>query len=52
LRGPKALEIVPGATHLFSEAGALEQVIDRAAQWFDRYLQANPVGGVAARREP
>jgi putative phosphoribosyl transferase len=33
-----ALEIVPGATHLFEEAGALEQVRDLAAAWFRRHL--------------
>jgi dienelactone hydrolase len=38
LRGPKALEIVPGASHLFPEPGALEAVIDFAASWFERYL--------------
>ena len=38
LRGPKALEIVPGASHLFPERGALEFVIDHAAHWFQRYL--------------
>lgn len=38
LRGPKALEIVPGATHLFSEPGALETVIEHAAAWFRTYL--------------
>lgn len=32
------LEIVPGATHLFEERGALEQVERLAARWFDRYL--------------
>ena len=36
----KALEIVPGATHLFPERGALEQVIELAAQWFERCLVA------------
>jgi putative phosphoribosyl transferase len=36
----KALEIVPGATHLFRERGALEQVIELAAQWFERCLVA------------
>jgi putative phosphoribosyl transferase len=36
----KALEIVPGATHLFPEPGALEQVIELAAQWFARWLIA------------
>jgi dienelactone hydrolase len=38
LAGPKALEIVPGATHLFEERGALQQVIALAAQWFDQHL--------------
>ena len=38
LAGPKALEIVPGATHLFAEPGTLEAVIDHAARWFARYL--------------
>ena len=32
------LRIVPGATHLFEEAGALEQVEQLAAEWFSRYL--------------
>lgn len=35
---PKELIIVPGATHLFEEPGALEQVADHAADWFERYL--------------
>ncbi len=38
LAGPKALEIVPGASHLFPEPGALEAVIEHAAHWFDRHL--------------
>jgi dienelactone hydrolase len=38
LPGEKALEIVPGATHLFEEPGALEAVADLARQWFVRYL--------------
>jgi len=42
LRGPKALEIVPGASHLFPERGALETVIDHAARWFRRYLARVP----------
>lgn len=32
------IEIVPGATHLFEEPGALEQVAGLAAQWFVRWL--------------
>ena len=30
--------IVPGATHLFEEPRALEQVADLAANWFDQWL--------------
>jgi dienelactone hydrolase len=32
------LEIVPGATHLFEEPGALEQVAQLASDWFVRHL--------------
>jgi putative phosphoribosyl transferase len=38
LRGVKRLEIVPGATHLFEEPGALEQVAHMARDWFSHYL--------------
>jgi dienelactone hydrolase len=34
----KRLEIVPGATHLFEERGALDEVARLAANWFERYL--------------
>lgn len=34
----KELKIVPGATHLFQESGALEAVACLAADWFRRYL--------------
>lgn len=44
LRGVKDLVIVPGATHLFEEAGALEEVARLAARWFDRYLGSTPPG--------
>jgi len=40
LRGPKSLQIVPHASHLFPEPGALEAVIDHAARWFRQYLAA------------
>jgi pimeloyl-ACP methyl ester carboxylesterase len=40
LRGPKALEIVPGASHLFPEPGALESVMDVATRWFALHLGA------------
>lgn len=32
------LEVVPGATHLFEERGALEQVTGFAAEWFGDHL--------------
>jgi dienelactone hydrolase len=40
LRGTKALQIVPGASHLFPEHGALEAVIAHATEWFERHLGA------------
>jgi putative phosphoribosyl transferase len=36
LRAEKELKIVPGATHLFEEPGALEDVARLAAGWFPR----------------
>jgi len=38
LRCEKQLEIVPGATHLFEEPGALEVVAGLAERWFRRHL--------------
>ena len=38
LPGEKALEILPGATHLFEEPGALDEVARLAGDWFVRYL--------------
>ena len=32
------LVVIPGATHLFEESGAMELVADRAAAWFERHL--------------
>jgi putative phosphoribosyl transferase len=46
LRCEKRLEIVPGATHLFEEPGALEQVVALARHWFRDHL----AGGPAKRR--
>ncbi len=34
----KQLKIIPGATHLFPETGALEQVAHLASEWFERHL--------------
>jgi predicted alpha/beta-hydrolase family hydrolase len=39
LRCEKELQIVPRATHLFEEPGALEEVARLAAQWFRRHLR-------------
>lgn len=41
LNGEQQLEIVEGATHLFEEPGALEQVAHLASNWFIRYLTAS-----------
>ncbi len=38
LTGPKQLIVIPGATHLFEEPGALEQVANHAGGWFRRYV--------------
>ena len=40
LRVEKELAVVPGATHLFEEPGALEEVTRLAADWFVRHLGA------------
>jgi putative phosphoribosyl transferase len=39
LAGPKTIKIIPGASHLFPEPGALEAVIDCAADWFAQHLK-------------
>ena len=38
IRCAKRLDVVPGATHLFEESGALEQVATLAAEWLVEYL--------------
>lgn len=38
LRCPKELVIVPGATHLFEEPGALEKVAQLARDWFTQHF--------------
>ncbi len=54
LRVEKRLVIVPGATHLFEEPGALEEVARLALDWFDRYLThaGTPAPGYAAEEQP
>jgi dienelactone hydrolase len=41
LAGEARLEVVPGATHLFEEPGALERVAELARDWFVRHLAAS-----------
>jgi putative phosphoribosyl transferase len=38
MRGEVELRIVPGASHLFEEPGALEEVARLASDWFTRYF--------------
>ncbi len=38
LRAEKKLVVIPGATHLFEEPGALEEVAKLATNWFANYL--------------
>jgi dienelactone hydrolase len=40
LRCDKDLRIVPGATHLFEEPGALDKVAELAGEWFATWLHA------------
>jgi putative phosphoribosyl transferase len=47
MRTTVELQVVPGATHLFEEAGALDDVARRAVQWFERWL-----GEAEARDQP
>lgn len=56
MRAEVTLEIVPGATHLFEEPGALERVAERARDWFLEYLPLTatrgPVRIQGVTREP
>jgi len=45
----KRLEIVPGASHLFEEPGALTEVARLAGAWFERYL---PISSARCRPAP
>ncbi|HZY05704.1 MAG TPA: phosphoribosyltransferase family protein [Anaeromyxobacteraceae bacterium] len=48
LPGEKRLVVVPAATHLFEEPGALETVAELAAGWFERWLLAPAQEGARA----
>lgn len=43
--GDRRLEVVPGATHLFEEPGALDQVASLARSWFERHLHGPAPAG-------
>jgi pimeloyl-ACP methyl ester carboxylesterase len=47
LRCPKELVVIPGATHLFPEPGALEEVARLAGGWFNRHLAGAPAPALA-----
>lgn len=51
LRAPHSLSVVPGATHLFGEPGALEQVAAEARQWCDDQLSTTREPGRTAQRD-
>ena len=42
LRCPHEVVVVPGASHLFEEAGALDAVARLASRWFAQHLGASP----------
>ena len=42
MHAPVQLEIVPGATHLFEEPGALEIVSQLALKWCTMYVKGAP----------
>ncbi|MBI2487717.1 MAG: dienelactone hydrolase family protein [Deltaproteobacteria bacterium] len=41
MRTKTDLKVIPGASHLFEEPGALEEVARLAAEWFTKYLTVN-----------
>jgi len=50
LKGTKSLRIVPEATHLFEEPGAMEAVIRHAIDWFSSHLAKSRAGRRSAPR--
>ena len=42
MRAKTEPKVIPGASHLFEEAGTLEEVARLAAEWFTKYLNDNP----------
>jgi dienelactone hydrolase len=45
LSGARVLHVVPGATHLFTEPGTLEEVAHEAAVWFAEHLVQEAAAG-------
>ena len=43
LRADSILQVIPGATHLFEEPGAQEEVATLASSWFVRHLVGRPL---------
>lgn len=39
IKSTKKISVIPDATHLFEETGALEEVAKEATQWFSTYLK-------------
>lgn len=52
LQCSKELSIIPGATHLFEEAGTLEEVARQAATWFSQYLKISSLPAPASVSRP
>lgn len=52
LRGKKELAVIPAASHLFEEPGALDRVAVLAAGWFNEYLTAAPVDSLPDQTGP
>jgi len=50
LRCEQRLVVVPDASHLFEEAGALERVAELAADWFKGHLRAAGTAGIRRTR--
>jgi pimeloyl-ACP methyl ester carboxylesterase len=48
LKGPKEIEIIAGASHFFTEPGALTAVAAHATQWFDHRLMKSASAGTPA----
>lgn len=51
MKAPTEVVVVPGATHLFEEPGALDAVANHAAAWFSRYLSTT-LSTSPSRKEP